>query len=208
VRVESDAAPFQLLVVCTGNVCRSPAAERLLARALGPSVLVHSAGTHALAGEPMTAPMARLVEEAGCATGGFRARQLTEGYVRSADLVLTATRDHRSAVVELLPSAVRRTFTLRELARLLTGAELSGLPAGTVAERLAAALPQAVAQRGRVQASAEDDAVVDPFRAPAHVYAHSFSSIQVAVAAIADAVGSRDSTDHGVDPGRHPALRR
>ncbi len=206
-RVESSAVPFQLLVVCTGNVCRSPAAERLLARALGPSVLVHSAGTYALAGEPMTAPMARLVEEAGCAAGGFRARQLTEGLVRSADLILTATRDHRSAVVELLPSAVRRTFTLRELARLLTGAELSGLPAAPMAERLAAALPHAVAQRGRIQVSPEDDAVIDPFRAPAQVYARSFGSIQTAVAAISDQVGSGEPADPAVDPAQHPALR-
>ena len=43
---------FSILTVCTGNVCRSPAVERLLASKLGPTVSVASAGTHALVGHP------------------------------------------------------------------------------------------------------------------------------------------------------------
>jgi protein-tyrosine phosphatase len=189
---DGTAAPtFRLLVVCTGNVCRSPAAERLLAAELGPSVDVGSAGTHALRGEPMTAPMARLVEEAGCSAAGFRARQLTEELVRSASLVLTATREHRSAVVELVPAAVRRTFTLREFARLLSGADVSTVCQESTARRLASAVPLALAQRGKRPAAAVDDAVVDPFGASDPVYADSFRSIQAAVAGISRAVGDR-----------------
>jgi protein-tyrosine phosphatase len=137
----------------------------------------------------MTVPMARFVAEAGCPATGFRARQLTDDLVRAANLVLTATREHRSAVVDLLPAAVRRTFTLREFARLLAGADLGSLP-GSTALRLTSAIAYALTQRGRVQASSEDDGVVDPFGAPDSVYAESFRSIRSAVTDISRAVGS------------------
>ena len=55
--------PFSILVVCTGNVCRSPAAERLLASKLGSTVQVASAGTHALVGQPISEPMAALLRD-------------------------------------------------------------------------------------------------------------------------------------------------
>ena len=54
---------FSILAVCTGNVCRSPAVERLLASKLGPTVRVSSAGTHALVGHPISEPMAALLLE-------------------------------------------------------------------------------------------------------------------------------------------------
>src|SRR3954465_11561123 len=110
---------FQILCVCTGNICRSPAAERLLTSRLGPEVEVSSAGTQALVGEPMSPPIDQLVQSAGAAAGGFLARRLTERLMQSADLVLAMTRAHRGDVVELWPQAVRRAFTLREFARLL-----------------------------------------------------------------------------------------
>ena len=54
---------FSILAVCTGNVCRSPAVERLLASKLGPTVSVRSAGTHALVGHPISEPMAALLRQ-------------------------------------------------------------------------------------------------------------------------------------------------
>ncbi|GMA87571.1 hypothetical protein GCM10025868_28210 [Angustibacter aerolatus] len=53
------SAPARVLVVCTGNVCRSPLVERLLRQRLGTDAVdVSSAGTQALVGEPMTDPAA------------------------------------------------------------------------------------------------------------------------------------------------------
>ena len=63
----NEASPFSILVVSTGNVCRSPAAERLLQQRLGPTVTVESAGTFGLVGEPIAAPMAQLLAERGAA---------------------------------------------------------------------------------------------------------------------------------------------
>ena len=92
------------LFVCTGNICRSPAAERLLRRDLDRTVggiaglsgvHVSSAGTGALVGEPITPPMAQLVAGAGGDVERFSARQLTASIVRGADLVITMTSAHR-----------------------------------------------------------------------------------------------------------------
>jgi protein-tyrosine phosphatase len=175
---------FSILAVCTGNVCRSPAAERLLANQLGPSVSVSSAGTHALVGHPISEPMAVLLRQAGVDPEPFQGRRLSEQMLKEADLILTMTLAQRGLVVELCPSAVRRTFTLREFARLLSWVDPSALPAETPADRLRAAIPLAVAERGRERRSPEEDDVTDPFRLSNTVYADSFVQITTAVDSI------------------------
>ena len=177
---------FSILTVCTGNVCRSPAVERLLATELGPTVSVASAGTHALVGHPISEPMAMLLRKSGVEDVPFEARRLSEQMLRGADLVLPLTRAHRSLVVELWPAAVRRTFTLREFARLLRWVDPSALPAGTPADRLRAAIPLAAAERGRERTSGDDDDVIDPFRLREEVYEDSFAQITSAVEVIVE----------------------
>ena len=115
----------------------------------GPSVRVSSAGTHALVGHSISEPMAALLLDSGVEPDSFEARRLSEQMLKEADLVLAMTRAQRGLVVELWPAAVRRTFTLREFARLLSWVDPSALPAGTPAERLRAAIPLAAAERGR-----------------------------------------------------------
>jgi protein-tyrosine phosphatase len=173
--------PFSILAVCTGNICRSPAVERLLASQLGPSVSVRSAGTHALVGHPISEPMAALIRQAGVEPEPFAARGLSEQMLKDANLILTMTRAQRGLVVELWPAAVRRTFTLREFARLLSWVDPSVLPAGTPADRLRAAIPLAVAERGRERKSADEDDVTDPFRLSNAVYADSFAQLHSAI---------------------------
>jgi protein-tyrosine phosphatase len=173
--------PFSILAVCTGNVCRSPAVERLLASKLGPTVSVSSAGTHALVGHPISEPMAALLLDSGVESYAFEAQLLSEQMIKQADLVLAMTRAQRGLVVELWPAAVRRTFTLREFARLLNWVDPAALPAGTPAERLRAAIPLAAAQRGRARTSPDEDDVVDPFQLSDAVYADSFEQIATAV---------------------------
>lgn len=174
---------LRILCVCTGNVCRSPAAERLLARALGPSVQVTSAGTYALVGQSFSSPMDRLIIENGADATGFTARQLSEPHLREADLILGMAREHRAAAVDLVPATVRRGFTLREYARLLGQIDPDLLPAGSPAERARASLPLAAAQRRR-SGAAEDD-VADPYRRSDAAYGQAFAEIEQAVTSIA-----------------------
>ena len=95
----------KVLVVCEGNICRSPLACALLARAL-PHIGFSSAGTHARTGEgadPLVAEMARV---RGVNLAGHVATPLTDERVRDADLVLTMTHAQReqieTAVIKVL----------------------------------------------------------------------------------------------------------
>ena len=183
----SPPQPYTVLVVCTGNICRSPAVERLLAAELdaGPGVRVASAGVGAVVGAPMSEPMAALLREAGVSPDGFVARQLTEPMLQDADLILALTREHRSRIVGLHPRAVRRTFTVRELARLSGWVDPAALPAGTVGERLAALQPLAAAQRGMHAGPPDEDDVVDPYGGNDALYRRSFDELRPAVTQIA-----------------------
>jgi protein-tyrosine phosphatase len=160
----SRPAPGQarILLVCTGNLCRSPMAEGLLAHALAgtrPDISVRSAGTLAATGEPMERFAASQLERLSAPLPGFLTQPLTELLVVEADLVLTAARDHRATVVRLVPEAASRSFTLGEISRLLTD-----VPPGERAlspTRLAAV---AAARRGKVKLSIpEDDDLADPY---------------------------------------------
>jgi protein-tyrosine phosphatase len=176
---------FTILAVCTGNVCRSPAAERLLVNQLGPTVNVSSAGTHALVGHPIAEPMAALLRRIDIEPEPFEARRLSEQMLREADLILPMTRAQRGFIVELWPAAVRRAFTLREFARLLTLVDPSALPPGSPGDRLPTAIRLAASERGRRRVSPDEDDVVDPFRLADDVYAKSFRQIVSAVDLIA-----------------------
>ncbi|UZN04133.1 low molecular weight phosphatase family protein [Cellulomonas sp. S1-8] len=185
----STETPARILAVCTGNICRSPVVERLLAaRLAGTDVQVASAGTHAVVGNPVSAPMVPLLQSAGADASGFTAQQLTAELVRDADLVLALTRSHRTAIVELVPAAVRRTFTLRELARLVAHLDLETLHAAgdTPAARLRA-LP-ALAAGVRHVAGLGDDDVFDPYGQSDAVYLASYEEIAPAVDTIAAAL--------------------
>lgn len=171
--------PFAVLAVCTGNVCRSPALEVRLREALGPSadVRVSGAGLRALVGEPVDPTMARLLGEL---PDGLRARQLSPDMVRRAGLVLTMTTDQRRAVVNLVPAAVRRTFTLREFAELAGAAAGDGAVDGTcsVASALEELVRAAPRFRGR---RSEGDDIEDPYGREPAVFARVLQSIDEAV---------------------------
>ena len=113
---------MNLLFVCTGNICRSPTAERLAAayaaRVQIPHFTASSAGTRAMIGHPMHYEAARVLEELGGEAADFAARQLTASIASEADLVLAMTKAHRDAVLEVAPHKLHRTFTLTEAALL------------------------------------------------------------------------------------------
>lgn len=182
-------SPVKVLCVCTGNICRSPAAEYILRDRLGDAIDVTSAGTLAMVGQPVAEPMERLLNGLGLEPSGFRARELSTDQILSADLVLTMTRTHRGDVVEIYPRAIKYTFTLKEFARLLGNLDLESrrLPADPAA-RLRELIPLALAERRQVP-DARLDEVVDPYRREPNVYAESFRDIATAVDSIARAVG-------------------
>ena len=96
-------SPLRVLAVCTGNIGRSPMMERILRRdlevvGLSGQVVVGSAGTWAREGQPMETFAEQVLRERGADVSAFGARPLGDALVEEADLILTATREHRAAV--------------------------------------------------------------------------------------------------------------
>jgi protein-tyrosine phosphatase len=162
---------FKILVVCTGNICRSPLAERLLHRgfeSIAPAAFqVQSAGVNSLIGAPIDRRAAELIRQHGGDTDRFAARPLSLNLIEGQDLVLAMDRGHRRAIVELSPMSISKTFTIREFARILASIEpeMSKNPPPT-REDLVAACSRS---RFPITDMTQDD-VVDPYRRDADTY--------------------------------------
>jgi protein-tyrosine phosphatase len=190
----TDARPFSILVVCTGNICRSPLAEQLLkARLAGSSTpfVVMSAGTMAQDGAAMDATAAGMSRAYGGVPEAHHATYLTEMLAESADLVLTAAREHRAAVVRLSPRASRRSFTLEQFARLAEAtdpAELSSAAGPADVVRLVASM------RGMTVPPDDPDAddIVDPYRRGLDVHERAAADVDRAVTSIVSALRASD----------------
>jgi protein-tyrosine phosphatase len=167
------STPVRILTVCTGNICRSPVAERLLQAGLD-QVLpggfqVRSAGTRAMVGEPIQPPSAKIIQTYGGNPEQFAARQLTSRILREADLVLTMSSRHRGEVLTLDASLLKRTFTIREFARMLEVLEHreAGTPSSSSDSHHGwLTLPARAASVRHLALAADpaDNDVVDPYR--------------------------------------------
>lgn len=120
---------FQILIVCTANVCRSPLAAALLTEDLPgptPGITISGAGVGAVVGAPACHEMRRTAATQGLPTTRLhhhRARQLRVGEVTAADLVLASDRQVRSTILRMAPDVAPRVFTLREAAALAEAAD-------------------------------------------------------------------------------------
>uniref|UniRef100_UPI00110CA76D arsenate reductase/protein-tyrosine-phosphatase family protein n=1 Tax=Modestobacter altitudinis TaxID=2213158 RepID=UPI00110CA76D len=181
---------MRLLFVCTGNLCRSPLAERLfrswVERELGSArgVRVESAGTAAAVG-PMDERAAQALRELGGEPDGAVARQLQAGETADIDLVLTMTREQRREVLRRDPRAMRRVFTLAEAATLLPLIDRTGLDLLPLTERtqeLAARLDAARARR----AGGPADDIRDPIGQSLELHREVAGQIAVELRPLAD----------------------
>ena len=108
-------APFfkRILVVCVGNICRSPTAEHLLREALANSgCTVSSAGLGALVGKPIEPTALAMLERASHTPPSHAARQLNAELLANADLVLVMEKGHMQEITQRFPQAHGKTFLL------------------------------------------------------------------------------------------------
>jgi protein-tyrosine phosphatase len=188
-------SPGRILIVCTGNVCRSPFIERILrSRLMAPSAgappTVVSAGTGALVGQPMDERAAARLVDAGGSPEGFVAQQLTKELVASAQLVLTATRRHRADVATLHPKALRYAFTFRDFADLASQIDPPGLDDATpAATRVQAVVERVAARRGvNPPLTAAEADIVDPFRRGDEVFVQMSHQVLAGLPAVVRAL--------------------
>lgn len=102
---------FKILVVCTANICRSPAGQHFLRQQLaGKNVLIESAGTLAIDGNQADPTIRALMIERGFPDiESHRSRALMPSHLTQYDLVLCMERDHLSRVQKLSPFASNKT---------------------------------------------------------------------------------------------------
>lgn len=111
----------RVLIVCTGNVCRSPMAygflrARLESAGLAEEVKVETAGTYALEGEAPSAGAQRAMATRGIDISHHRARMISTEMVQQADVVLVMTEAHRHSLFHLAPDALKKVYLISELA--------------------------------------------------------------------------------------------
>jgi len=120
-REETKLSRKTVLLVCYGNICRSPMAEGFLNRMLldkndkPMGIRVLSAGLHAFGGSP-TAEAIEVMRAEGINISGYRSRQLTRELIEEADLILTMKKEYKDMIVSRHPEFKHKVFTLKEFA--------------------------------------------------------------------------------------------
>lgn len=188
-----------VLVVCTGNIARSPFCEGLLRehvrRRWGADapVRVRSVGVHGLDGRGAVVEMQEEANSRGVDLSSHRGAAVRPDDVRDADLVIAMTEGHRRRLVQTVPAAKERVFTLKELARLLRAVEPpdDGLAAG---ERVRAVARRAHRARPRAPQATGPEDVRDPYGGARAGYREVAAEIDDLVSEIAPVLfGGRDT---------------
>lgn len=105
----------RVLFVCTGNTCRSPMAEAILKSKQLPNVEVKSAGVYAADGLQASTHAKAVLTENNI-VHEHSSKLLTQADVDWATVILTMTASHQDAILYNFPSAIGKTFTLKEFA--------------------------------------------------------------------------------------------
>jgi protein-tyrosine phosphatase len=104
-----------ILIVCVGNICRSPMAEAVLKHALAPrGITVASAGLGALVDYPADAHAVTLMQQRDLDITAHRAQQLNEALLAETDLVLVMEKAHKRAIEQNEPTARGKIYRLGE----------------------------------------------------------------------------------------------
>ncbi|MFA1784648.1 arsenate reductase/protein-tyrosine-phosphatase family protein [Klebsiella pneumoniae] len=100
-----------ILVICTGNICRSPIAERIL-RELLPNTKIDSAGVGALIDRPADQSAIKVSKNHGISLAEHKGKQFTSKLAKQYDLLLVMEKQHLHQVTKIAPEARGKTMLL------------------------------------------------------------------------------------------------
>ena len=119
-RTKGVAFLKRIVIVCTGNTCRSPMAEVMLRDELSRNgisqndIKVTSAGIFAAEGEQAMPQAIEVMKERNLSLERHRSRRLTPVMIEEADLILTMTHAHKQSVLLMDAAVSDRVFSLAE----------------------------------------------------------------------------------------------
>lgn len=103
-----------ILVVCTGNICRSPTGEYLLKKELGSDFNVMSAGIGALVDNPAHEIAQKIAMQHGIDMSSHRARQINLDILKWADLILVMENGQKMELIRRYPWLEGKVFRYGE----------------------------------------------------------------------------------------------
>ena len=103
-----------ILLLCVGNICRSPIAQVMLKQQL-PEKTIWSAGLGALVGQPADPLSVQVATEYGLDLSTHRAQQLAAWMCQTADLILVMEQSHKKEIEQQYPLICGKVFRLGEL---------------------------------------------------------------------------------------------
>ncbi len=119
--MSDESKKFVVLFVCSGNSCRSPMAEGVLRQKLpeeiSDRVIVQSAGTLGISGQPASENAIAVAREYGADISGHRSRGVTPEIISDADIIFTMARHHRDHIAARYPAWRDNVYVLRDFAR-------------------------------------------------------------------------------------------
>ena len=101
----------KILIVCIGNICRSPSAERILQK-LMPGKVITSAGIGALIDHQIEKNAAQLLDSHNYNSDDHKAKQVSTDIINQAELILVMERKHQQVLMQKYPSASGKIMLL------------------------------------------------------------------------------------------------
>ena len=175
---------MQVLMVCSGNICRSAMAELLLRAKLSrlgiDDVAVDSAGTLDIPSRPIDETCAALIRRDGIDAADYRSTPLTKDHTEASDLILCFEEKHLSKIAAVDSGAAHKTMLITDVANACDTAvehasEYPALFALPPAKRLTELLAMMHLLRPRMPRAEE---IVDPFRQEPVVYVEAYIEIK------------------------------